>query len=206
MGSPAAEEKSRRSSTVTLPFPPPRKQAAAAGTIFPLRLPANPTEKRSRRRKQRVYFTLPNDNDAPAQRRQSLLVAHVALRVPAQFLFPKFAPMLRNRRLRTILVPMPETSVHENHRPILLQHNVGRSRKRPVTQPKPKPRRMKQRTHTPLRPRVAAANARHVARPRFRRNLVRHAAHSPGLSRQNQFFTHSAATLGIRFVCPRPRA
>lgn len=61
----------------------------------------------------------------------------------------------------TPLVPMPEASVHENHRPVFRQHNIGTPGEIPSMQPVPITHRMQHRPHNHLRPRVLVSHARH---------------------------------------------
>ena len=79
-----------------------------------------------------LHAAFPDDDHAPAEAAELLAGTLVACDVARELRLPKFAARLRRRRAGTALVPMPEAAVHENHRPVFPQHDVGRSRQRPV--------------------------------------------------------------------------
>ena len=124
----------------------------------------------------RLQFTLPHRDAVPAHLCQSLLLLNVSLLVSPNLRNPEFTISIGNlAAFRIIHYPfsiihlwlchimtMPETPIHENARPVLLQHQIRMSRQlrrvKPISESSiPQPL-----AHNHLRLRVLRTYRRHI--------------------------------------------
>ena len=76
-----------------------------------------------------LKFTFPDREDSPAQLLQGGSGPSVALNISVKLGEPKVRPRLRENRIVTTLVRMPETSVDEDHNTAAWKNNVRFARK-----------------------------------------------------------------------------
>lgn len=72
-------------------------------------------------------FTLPDNNREPVDFRELSLLPTVPLHVPTELVFPELSARLWIRGESAPWVAMPEASMHEDHRPVSRQDDVGGS-------------------------------------------------------------------------------
>jgi len=70
-------------------------------------------EKLSRKLQPIFNFTFPDCQDVPAELFQGKHAALITFNVTVQLCKPKLGPRLGENRVAAILVPVPETSMHE---------------------------------------------------------------------------------------------
>src|SRR5581483_1770393 len=106
---------------------------------------------------------LPNDRDPPAECGQCPSLFQVPLTVALDLVAPEVRVGARKLEIPASLVPMPEAAVHENHRVVLLDDNIGTTWQTSVVQAKPEPSSKKGLAHQDFRLRVLPADALHHA-------------------------------------------
>ena len=119
-------------------------------------------------------LALPDDDAIPAHRRQLLAHLLVALTVAADLCLPELRARLRHDEIPAPLVPVPETPVDEDTRPVLAHHDVRLPRQPRMAQPIAEPVPPQIPAHHHLRPRVPTPDRRHIPAPLLRRNPIRH--------------------------------
>mgnify|MGYP001404443244 FL=1 len=87
----------------------------------------------------------------------------VAIDIPVEFLPPKLLVGLGSSCVAAALMPVPETAVDEDNRPVLREHKVGGAGQLPHMKPISKPSGEKKGAKRSFRPSILSANARHHA-------------------------------------------
>jgi hypothetical protein len=67
----------------------------------------------------------PNDNTSPPQFAERTVMQFVPGSVSFQLRHPELSPIARCRAIFATTMPMPETTVNENHRFVFRQNNIG---------------------------------------------------------------------------------
>lgn len=106
-----------------------------------------------------VNFALPDDHhpppDFPEFSPHDPVSFHIPLKLPA----PEIDPCLRHVTKAAALVPVPETAVNQNNRPVTRQNNIGAAGQVRNVEAKPVAKAVEDRANRQLRLGVAAANA-----------------------------------------------
>ena len=110
----------------------------------------------------RLQLALPDRHHPPAPLLQLPLVPFITLPVAFNLLAPKLTVGMGNMTIH--LVPVPKTTVYENHDAILAQHDVRRARQPFYILAVTIAARKEVTTHNPLRFRVFAPYLRHDGR------------------------------------------
>lgn len=136
----------------------------------------------------RLQLAFPHLNHVPAHTPQRHPVPGIARLIALNLLLPEAGICLRQAEIAASLMPMPETSVYENHRTVAAKHNVGRARQSAhVLAIAESPGKQVVAYHR-FRTRVAAADVRHAAMPLLGCHCVNHTNLSNTLFRA--FFVH----------------
>ena len=113
----------------------------------------------------RFQLTLPNGDRVPPHLRQFLLFLYIPLLVPPYLSHPEIS--IRLRYTATTFVSMPEAPIHENARPIFLQHQIRMTwqprRIQPISE-SPAPQSL---AHNHFRLRILRMDRRHILMPLF---------------------------------------
>jgi hypothetical protein len=109
-----------------------------------------------------AQLALPDREDTPSTLGQLFLVSLVALPVSFQFLLPEGSPGLWQPGEIASLVPVPKTSVHEDHRPSSREDHVWFPGKIPDMETIAIPHGMDEASQFLLRIRILAPNPGHA--------------------------------------------
>src|SRR5436190_945301 len=96
-----------------------------------------------------LHLTFPNHNPFPSEPAQFLAAARVTLNVPLQLGVP-VTPVAPRPPTVLAVMPVPEAAVHEHHRAVLRQDDVGLAWEAALVQPEPEPMTMEKGPHAPL--------------------------------------------------------
>lgn len=113
-------------------------------------------------------LAFPDRGDPPTCSDKRIAGACVPHDIRGEFALPELRPRGGGGRVATPGMTMPETTMHEDHRPPAAQHQIRAPRQPLHMQTKPEPARMKRPPNDHLRFRVRPADRRHVARSRLR--------------------------------------
>ena len=106
-------------------------------------------------------LALPNREDIPPQQAELPLILLVALNCPLEFRHPVVLAAGGRAVPRATGVPVPKTTVNENHGVVFWQHNIWLARQGSVVQAKPEAPPVQQRAQGLLRQRVLATDKPH---------------------------------------------
>ena len=110
-----------------------------------------------------LELAFPDDQDLPAHAAQPADMLPVVRHVPRKFVRPELPVALRGGGALAALVPVPEAAMHEHHRPVPRQHDVGLTGEVLHVEPEPVPRAVQQTADLPLRAGVLAPDLRHYS-------------------------------------------
>ncbi len=110
--------------------------------------------------------TAPHYRSTPPPGSESVKVLAIAFNISPDFCAPKILPALGPAEHRAIM-PVPEAAVDENDRTMLLQNNIGSTRKLLVMKPEAKPPSVKPAPDHHFRLRVTALDGSHVSAAGF---------------------------------------
>lgn len=115
--------------------------------------------------------TFPDRDHIPSFPQQSILMSGIAFTVALDFVFPPGTSRFWQAEVATMLVPMPEATVHENHRAVFGQDDVRPAGQRFVFRPVHREavaQAMEHGAQGDLGFRIAPADARHDIATFFR--------------------------------------
>ena len=136
----------------------------------------------------RLQLAFPHLDHVPAHTPQLHPIPGIARLIALNLLLPEAGICLRQAEIAAPLMPMPETSVYENHRTVAAKHNVGRARQSAHVLAIAESPGKQVVAHHRFRTRVAAADVRHAAMPLLGCHCVNHTNLSSTLFRA--FFVH----------------
>ena len=129
-----------------------------------------------------LRFALPDDQDLPTESSQRGFVPSVTPCVAVELVLPEVAPLrrLRNPIPRTPLMPVPETTMHEDHLTAGSKHQVGPSREISSVKPIPISQTVDKPSHLHLRLCVPGTDRPHARAPLLDRQRVQTASFHRG--------------------------
>lgn len=119
-----------------------------------------------------VYLTLPDNKHTPAKTLQLLCHALIPFFVALYFCLPEVDVASRHPETGTAFMPVPETSVDKNHRPVLWEHHIRMSGKTSVILPVPESHVKQILPYKDLRLGVLSVNLGHVVMALLRRKFI----------------------------------
>lgn len=122
----------------------------------------------------RLQLAFPHLDHVPAHTPQLHPIPGIARLIALNLLLPEAGICLRQAEIAAPLMPMPETSVYENHRTVAAKHNVGRARQSAHVLAIAESTGKQVVAHHRFRTRVAAADVRHTAMPLLGCHCVNH--------------------------------
>lgn len=134
----------------------------------------------------RLQLAFPHLDHVPAHTPQLHPVPGITRLIALNLLLPEAGICLRQAEIAAPLMPMPETSVYENHRTVAAKHNVGRARQSAHVLAIAESPGKQIVAHHRFRTRVAAADVRHAAMPLLGCHCVNHTNLSSTLSAQHK--------------------
>jgi hypothetical protein len=112
-------------------------------------------------------LALPYSDHAPAKVGKLTFDAAVPPYISIKFLFPILDIALRHGSFGAVLMPVPETAMHENHGSVFRQDDIGIAGKIVPVEPEPKTVPMKEPAHQQFGSRIGGANFAHYFAPLF---------------------------------------
>ena len=111
-----------------------------------------------------LQSTLPNNGYSPSHVQERSHASGVSLDVCGELRFPEFRTGRWSGGKSTILMPMPEATMHENNRMVLCEDEIWFARKLRTMKPVSQPCGMQRASQQQLGLCVLASNARHHSR------------------------------------------
>ena len=121
-------------------------------------------------------FTLPDDEDSPAERPQGRFLARVTDNIGRELFLPEGNPGLGGGGVPTAFVSMPEAAVHEDGQTVSGEHQVRASGEVLALQPEAQAHPVSDSSDGQFGSRVASANPRHQSASPLAVHDVGHAA------------------------------
>lgn len=147
----------------------------------------------------RLQLAFPHLDYVPTHTPQLHPVPGIARLIALNLLPPEAGICLRQAEIAAPLMPMPETSVYENHRTVAAKHNVGRARQSAHVLAIAESTGKQVVAHHRFRTRVAAADVRHAAMPLLGCHCVNHTNLSSTLFRAFfcSFFAYASKSFNL---------
>lgn len=114
-----------------------------------------------------LRFALPNRRNSPTKLLERCPISRIPLHVPFEFILPIGCSGFRQGRFRTPRMPMPETTMNENHRFPFGKYDIGFARQILGMKSKSKPHRMGRFSDADFGGRILSRDAGHKPRPPF---------------------------------------
>jgi hypothetical protein len=116
----------------------------------------------------RSGLAFPNRNNLPASLLKSSLVPHITADIAGPLFTPELGPCFRNNATPATLMTVPEAAMHEDHRPMLYEHDVRLPRQLFSMQSVSVTEGVQQRPDAHFRPSIPGLNRGHVPAALFR--------------------------------------